>query len=332
MGRVSSGRWRNPAVGAFPEFSKLAPSGSYPFGLGITILATSRPWKRVHLLHPGSRWLLWWYFRQRDSARRTNAIRVFWRWLWRCVCAVGLVFVLQLANHEESSSFSHCRLKCMNIWSRRFSCGSMRSRLTPTLILQFLFYKSSLPWNLHRGGAKSKNLPDKSSRVFGIFLGPVFSIPFITLPWLTYSCAPGARAIRTFGCRTLPPLCSFIPHYAGAWVMVNIVLLRDTGMRRADVGFRRRPFGDFVGAIDRFNQRARQVPANLLFFRYPAFMDADTWESSFCRYFLPCGHISGALAVEVTARKLRIWLDERIARSLSNSDWSFWRFGKFALG
>ena len=160
------------------------------------------------------------------------------------------------------------------------------------------FYKSSLPSEFTPGWAGIKTISRiKAVAFWDFFLGPVFSIPFITLPWLLLD-RKMRLVLAQFGLSVagLLAVVWFHPHYA-APLMVNVVLLGMQGMRHLRTWrFQRRPIGVSLVRLT-ILASVLMVPVNLLFFRYPAF--AEYWtalgESSLPRYFLLLAGTSLAL-------------------------------------
>jgi len=289
-------------MGAFPRILKhWRLREVIPWSLGITILATSRPLEGFIYCIPVAAGFLWWYFRHRDSARRTNVIRVFLALALVCVCVVGLVLFCNWRITQNPFLFPtmievrEYMISPVFVWER---AKALHAYPNP----QFdSFYTSSLPSEFTPGWSGIKTISwTKAITFWDFFLGPVFSIPFITLPWLLLD-----RKMRLifaqFGLSVagLLAVVWFHPHYA-APLMVNVVLLGMQGLRHLRTWkFLRRPVGFSLVRMTVLTS-VLMVPVNLLFFRFPAF--AEYWttpgESWLPRYFL---------LLAVTSLALLLW-------------------------
>jgi hypothetical protein len=264
-------------MGAFPRILKtLRLREVIPFGLGITILATSRPVEGFIYCIPVVASFLWWYFRHRDMTGKTNVIRVFLALALLCVCVLGLVLFCNWRITRNPLVFPtmievrEYMISPVFVWER-----SKTPHAYPNP--QFdIFYKSFLPSEFVPGWAGIKTISRmKVISFWNFFLGPVFSIPFITLPWLFLG-----RKMRLvfaqFGLSIagLLAVVWFHPHYA-APLIANVVLLGMQGLRHLRTWrFQKRPIGVLLVRLTVLVS-VLIVPVNLLFFRYPAF--ADFW-------------------------------------------------------
>jgi hypothetical protein len=277
-------------MGAFPRILKnWRLREVIPLGLGIAILATSRPVEGFIYCIPVAAGFLWWYVRHRDPARRTKAIRALLALALACVCVVGFVLFCNWRITRNPVLFPtmievrEYMISPVFVWERAKAPHAYPNPQFDS------FYTSSLPSEFTPGwGGIKANSRIKAITFWDFFLGPVFSIPFITLPWLLLD-----RKMRLifvqFGISAagLLAVVWFHPHYA-APLIVNVVLLGMQGLRHLRTWkFARRPVGF---SLVRLTVLASilMVPVNLLFFRYPAF--AEYWttpgESSLPRYFL----------------------------------------------
>ena len=317
-------------MGAFPRILKnWRLREVIPLGLGITILATSRPVEGFIYCIPVAAGLLWWYFRQRDSARRTNAIRVFLALALACVCAVGLVLFCNWRITKNPLLFPtvievhEYMVSPVFVWEHEKPPHAYSNP-------QFAsFYKSSLPSEFTPGWGGIKKISRiKAVAFWDFFLGPVFSIPFITLPWLLLDRKMRLVLVQ-FGLSVagLLAVVWFHPHYA-APLMVNVVLLGMQGMRHLRTWrFRRRPIGVSLVRLTVLTS-VLMVPANLLFFRYPAF--AEYWttpgESSLPRYFL----LLAVTSLVLLLWRFRLGSSENPANGTRMARWLF-EFGLVIL-
>jgi hypothetical protein len=247
-----------------------------PFGLGVLILATSRPVEGFIYCVPVAVHLLWLFVFRRDSTRRTNANRVFLALAISCVCAGGIVMFWNWRISNNPFVFPNAIeareyvISPVFVWQHPKPPPSYPNPQFET------FYTTSLPSEFSPGWAGIKTISRTKAFVFwNFFLGPVFSIPFITLPWLFLD-----RKLRLvlaqigFSALGLLAVVWFHPHYA-APLLVNVILLGMQGLRHLRVWkFRGRAIGI---SLVRFTILAGilTVPINLLFFMYPAF--AEYW-------------------------------------------------------
>ncbi len=277
-------------MGAFPRiFKSWRIREVFPIGLGITLLATSRPVEGFIYCVPLAAVFLWWFFCRRNSAVRTNVNRVFLALALVCVCVLGIVLFCNWRITKNPLVFPttieirEFVISPVFVWDH-----AKPPHAYPNPQFDY-FYKSFLPSQFTPGWAGIKTISwIKAVDFWKFFLGPIFSIPFLTLPWL-FQDRRMRLVFAQFGLSAVGLLAVvwFHPHYA-APLMANVVLLEMQGLRHLRTWrFKKRPIGVSLVRLTVL-LGALIVPANLIFFRFPAF--AEYWitpgETSPPRYFL----------------------------------------------
>jgi hypothetical protein len=243
-----------------------------PFALGVLILAMSRPVEGFIYCVPVAMSLLWRFFFRRDSTTGTNANRVFLALVFSCVCVSGIVLFWNWQISKNPFVFpttievGEYVISPVFVWQH--------AKIPPTYPNPqfYTFYTSVLPSGFSPGWAGIKNISRTKAVVFWkFFLGPAFSIPFITLPWLFFD--PKLRLVFVqlgFSALGLLAVVWFHPHYA-APLLVNVFILGMQGLRHLRVWtFRGRPIGISLVRLVILTS-ILTVPVNLLFLVYPAF-------------------------------------------------------------
>jgi hypothetical protein len=258
-------------MGALPRiFKDWRLRDLIPLGFGTAILATSRPVEGFIYSVPVAAVFLWQYFRHRDSARGKSASRGLLAFLLLGACVVGLVLFCNWRVSRNPFVFPtsievrEYVVSPVFIWQHAKTPPAYPNPQFDT------FYKSSLPAEFSPGwrGIKTVTLT-KIKTFWEFFLGPVLSIPFITLPWMFLD-----RKMRlvfaqfALSAAGLLVVVWFHPHYA-APLLVNVVLLMMQGLRHLRTwSILGRPIGlSLVRLIVLLSIMI--VPVNLLFLHYP---------------------------------------------------------------
>ncbi|HEX3377241.1 MAG TPA: hypothetical protein VHS29_10300, partial [Candidatus Acidoferrales bacterium] len=247
-----------------------------PFALGVQILAMSRPVEGFIYCVPVAMSLLWWFVFRRDSTAGKNVNRVFLMLVISCVCVGGIVLFWnwKISNNPlvfpTAMEVREYVVSPVFVWQHAKTPPSYPNPQFKT------FYTSTLVSEFSPGWAGIKSISRRKVFEFwNFFLGIVFSIPFITLPWLFLD-----RKLRLlfvqlgFSALGLFSVVWFHPHYA-APLLINIIILGMQGMRHLRVWkFRGRPIGISLVRLT-ILASILAVPVNLLFLIYPAF--AEYW-------------------------------------------------------
>jgi hypothetical protein len=202
-------------------------------GLGIGILATSRPVEGFIFCIPLAIALLWWTLRQEQPTRQARVKHVLLPLAGLLMCVVGFVGYYNSRVTGSPVVFPHF------IEQRAYFT-------TPVFIWQHAkppisyanpqfedFYHNFMPSLYHTSWPDAKGqLSWKSTEFWQFFLGPALSIPFLALPWLI-----GDRRVRLLLIQVL--LCGlglwvvvfYHAHYA-APIAATVYLLMMLGIRR----------------------------------------------------------------------------------------------------
>jgi hypothetical protein len=277
-------------MGAYPRIiKKWQLRDVIPFALGVLILAMSRPVEGFIYCVPVAISFLWWFFFRRDSTVGTNVNRVFLALVISCVCVAGIVLFWNWRISNNPFVFPNTMeareyvISPVFVWQHAKTPPSYPNP-------QFdAFYTSALPSEFSPGWVGIEKISRTKAVVFWkFFLGPVFSIPFVTLPWLFFD-----RKLRLLfvqlGLSALGLLAVvwFHPHYA-APLLVNVSILGMQGLRHLRIWtFRGRLIGFSLVRLTILTS-ILTVVVNLFFLVHPAF--AVYWvtpgESSLPNYLL----------------------------------------------
>ncbi len=201
-------------------------------GLGAGILATSRPFEGFIFCIPVAVALLWWYLRRMTPAQNVNVRGAFLTLTSALLCIIGFIAYYNWRVTGNPLVFPDMIETKSYITTPVFVWQQARPPLAYANPQFEVFYNVWLPTLYQRSWNDAIHISwAKLFEFWKFFLGPAFSIPILTLPWLL-----GDRKIRllllqlALSWTGLLAIVWFHPHYA-APLMATVILLVMLGLR-----------------------------------------------------------------------------------------------------
>jgi hypothetical protein len=265
-------------MGAFPRIKKKRRVGdALVFGLGIAILATSRPFEGFIFCIPVGAAFLWWCYRQTSTPAGSSAARgVFAPVALSIACVVGFTAYYNWRVTKNPFLFPESVDQREYLTTPVFIWQREKPPLTYSNPQFDVFYNTWLPstYQTNRSGVVKLSM-DKASQFWHFFLGFPLALAFLTAPQLLRN--RKLRLIFTqFGLSAAGLLLVvwFHPHYA-APVVTSVIVLVIQGLRYLRTWkIRGRPIGVSLVRWIVF-LTALTLPVNLLAYKFPAF--ANYW-------------------------------------------------------
>ena len=173
-------------MGAFPRILETCRLRDViVFGVGLAILATSRPFEGFIFCVPVASALLWWCFHQATPARNPNVRRVLIPLALVLVCVAGFIAYFNWRVTKSPFLFPHSIEAREYVTTPVFLWERAKPPLTYANRQFEIFYNKWMPslYQTSWSGA-IKVTYDNALKFWEFFLGPALSIPFLTLPWL----------------------------------------------------------------------------------------------------------------------------------------------------
>ena len=220
-------------MGALPRFLKNQRlRDAVILGLGAGILATSRPFEGFIFCIPVAAALLWWYLRLMTPAQNANVRSAFLALTSILLCVIGFIAYYNWRVTGNPLKFPVMIEAQSYVTTPVFVWQQSRPRLDYANPQFEDFYNTWMPTLYRRSWNDAINISCvKFVTFWRFFLGPAFSIPILTLPWLL-----GDRKIRlllfqfTLSWAGLLATVWFHSHYA-APLLATVMLLVMLGMR-----------------------------------------------------------------------------------------------------
>ncbi len=285
-------------LGAFPRILEASrPRHLFAFGVGVAILATSRPLEGFIFCVPVVAVLLWRCVHRPTVAQTINARRIPFALASILACVIGLVAYYNWRVAGSPLLFPQFIEQREYITTPVFLWEHARPPLHYANPQFEMFYNRWLPAMYQAGwnGAK-KNMQDNALMFWEFFVGPAFSIPLVMLPWL-FRDRNMRLPLLQFGLSSLGLLAVvwFHPHYAAPLLATTLLLVMQSFRHLRTWRYRNRPVGV---ALVRFG-------VLFSFFTAPAAFLISRWPSLF-RFWMPPLSILSLLSVLLAFVVLRI--------------------------
>jgi hypothetical protein len=294
-------------MGAMPRLLKYRRGTAViPFGLGVFILAMSRPVEGFVYCVPVAVAFLWSCLRHGQPSERREIVRLSLAVASVCACVAGLTLCYNWRVTKNPLVFPTAIEVKELIISPVFVWQNPKPAQTYPNPQFETFYTSTLPAEFSPGWAGTVKISRlKVIEFWRFFCGAEFSIPFVTLPWLLLD-RKMRLVLAQFGISAVGMLLVvwFHPHYA-APLLANLTLLGMQGLRHLRAwSIARRPIGvSLVRLVIWTNVLI--VPVNLLFFRFPSSVEYWIYQDGRWpqRYLLIFGSAALVLSVSRYVRR-----------------------------
>jgi len=175
-------------LGALPRILEFRrPRDAVVFGLGATILATSRPVEGFIFCLPLTAAFLWWLLRKETSANRSSAsaTRILAPIAVILLCMVGFIGYYNSRVTGSPLIFPHFIEQRMYFTTPVFLWEHDQPRRTYANPQFDDFYNHFMPSLYQTGWDQAVGqFWWKATEFWQFFLGPALAIPFLALPWL----------------------------------------------------------------------------------------------------------------------------------------------------
>jgi hypothetical protein len=173
-------------LGALPRiWERQRPRDAMILGLGVGILANSRPVEGFIFCIPVGVALLWWTLRQESSARRMCMKRMIVPIAAILGCVAGFIAYYNWRVTGNPAEFPHLIEQRQYVTTALFLWQHDKPPIAYANPQFDDFYHNFMP-SLYQASwlAAEGQLEWKSTEFWQFFIGPALSIPFFALPWL----------------------------------------------------------------------------------------------------------------------------------------------------